>query len=155
PVVPRSRTVEVEERIDAFGNVVTPLTAAEAARAAAAVAALDPQSVAVCLAFAHLDARHERLLEEALNAALPGIPVYLSSRVNPQMEEYPRANTTAVAAYVGPVIDRYLRAVEERLASIGFTSPLRLMRSDGGAATVRAARDNPAHMLLSGPAGGV
>jgi N-methylhydantoinase A len=29
------------------------------------------------------------------------------------------------------------------------------MRSDGGAATPRAARDNPAHMLLSGPAGGV
>ena len=155
PVVPRSRTVEVVERIDAFGNVVTPLTAAEAARAAAAVAALDPQSVAVCLAFAHLDVRHERLLEETLNAALPGIPVYLSTRVNPQIEEYPRANTTAVAAYVGPVIDRYVRAVEERLAGIGFTSPLRLMRSDGGAATARAARDNPAHMLLSGPAGGV
>jgi N-methylhydantoinase A len=154
-VVPRSRTVEVDERVDAFGNVVTPLAESEAARAAAAVAALDPQSIAVCLAFAHLDPRHERMIEAALKMVLPEVPVYLSSRVNPQIEEYPRANTTAVAAYVGPVIDRYVRAVETRLADIGFKSPLRLMRSDGGAATARAARDNPAHMLLSGPAGGV
>jgi N-methylhydantoinase A len=154
-VVPRARTVEVDERVDAFGNIVTPLTETEAARIATAVAALNPQSVAVCLTFAHLDPSHERMIEAALRRALPEVPVYLSSHVNPQIEEYPRANTTAVAAYVGPVIDRYVRAVEARLAGIGFKSPLRLMRSDGGAATARAARDNPAHMLLSGPAGGV
>jgi N-methylhydantoinase A len=154
-VVPRSRTIEVDERIDAFANIVTPLTESEVARAAAAIAALDPQSVAVCLAFAHLDPTHERMIEAALRKVLPDVPVYLSSRVNPQIEEYPRANTTAVAAYVGPVIDRYVRAVESGLAEIGFKSPLRLMRSDGGTATARAARDNPAHMLLSGPAGGV
>jgi N-methylhydantoinase A len=155
PVVPRSRTVEVDERVDAFGEIVMPLGEAEAARVAAAVAALAPQAVAVCLTFAHLHPEHERMIEAALREALPEVPVYLSSRVNPQIEEYPRANTTAIAAYVGPVIDRYVRAVERRLADIGFTSPLRLMRSDGGAATARAARDNPAHMLLSGPAGGV
>jgi len=154
-VVPRSRTVEVDERIDAFGEVVMALTEAEAARAAAAVAALQPESVAVCLAFAHLAPAHERMLEAALKKLLPDVPVYLSSSVNPQIEEYPRANTTAVAAYVGPVIERYLQAVEDRLASIGVRAPLRLMRSDGGAATARAARENPAHMLLSGPAGGV
>src|SRR5215470_13987197 len=155
PVVPRSRTVEADERIDAFGNVVTALTKPEIARIVAAVAALEPQSIAVCLAFAHLDPSHEQRIEAALKSALPHVPIYLSSRVNPQIEEYPRANTTAIAAYVGPVIDRYVGAVEARLTDIGFTSPLRLMRSDGGAATARAARDNPAHMLLSGPAGGV
>lgn len=155
PVVPRSRTVEVEERLDAFGKVVTPLTAAEAARVAQAIAALDPDSVAVCLLFAHLDPAHEQMIEAALKALLPGVPVYLSSRVNPEIEEYPRANTTAIAAYVGPVIDRYIGALEDRLIEVGVGAPLRLMRSDGGVATPRAARDNPAHMLLSGPAGGV
>jgi len=53
-VVPRSRTVEAAERIDAFGNVVTALTPAEAGRVADAIAKLQPQSVAVCLVFAHL-----------------------------------------------------------------------------------------------------
>ncbi len=76
-------------------------------------------------------------------------------RVNPQIEEYPRANTTAVAAYVGPVVGGYIARLESRLAAEGLSAPLRLMRSDGGIATPRAARDNPAHMLLSGPAAGV
>ncbi len=155
PVVPRARTLEVAERVDAFGAVVAPLTQDEAARVAAAVAALAPEAIAVCLAFAHQYPAHEQRIEAALAQALPGVPVYLSSRVNPQIEEYPRANTTAVAAYVGPVIDRYVGAVEARLADIGVGAPLRLLRSDGGAATPRAARDNPAQMLLSGPAGGV
>ncbi len=155
PVVARPWTVEAAERVDAFGEVVTALDPAEAARVAEAVAALAPQSVAVCLTFAQLNPTHERMIEAALAARLPGVPVYLSSRVNPEIEEYPRANTTALAAYVGPVIDGYLGALERRLDEVGVQAPLRLMRSDGGIATARAARDNPAHMLLSGPAGGV
>ncbi|MFZ5791546.1 MAG: hydantoinase/oxoprolinase family protein [Pseudomonadota bacterium] len=155
PVVPRSRTVEALERIDAFGQVVTALSPAEAHRVARAVAALEPEAVAICLTFAHLNPSHEAMLAEAIGQVLPGVPLYLSSRVNPQIEEYPRANTTAVAAYAGPVIDRYIGRLEANLAEVGLDAPLRLMRSDGGVATPRAARENPAHMLLSGPAGGV
>jgi N-methylhydantoinase A len=155
PVIPRSMTLEVTERLDAFGQVVTPLAEAEVARVAEAVAALEPQSVAIALAFAYLDDAHEKRLAEAIRARLPGVPVYLGSRVNPQIEEYPRANTTAVAAYVGPVVGGYVERLARRLAEAGVTAPLRLMRSDGGVATPRAAMENPAHMLLSGPAAGV
>ncbi|MEX2648816.1 MAG: hydantoinase/oxoprolinase N-terminal domain-containing protein, partial [Alphaproteobacteria bacterium] len=128
PVVPRSRVVEVAERIDAFGAVVVPLAIDEAVRAAEAVAAMNPEAVAVCLAFAHLATDHERMIEAALHRRLPGVPVYLSCRVNPQIEEYPRANTTAIAAYVGPVVDRYVGALEATLGRIGVAAPLRLMR---------------------------
>ena len=155
PVVPRSRTIEVAERRDAHGKVVTPLTKEETRRVAAAVAALEPESVAICLAFSFLDAAHEEMLEEALAEELPGVPLYLSSRVNPQIEEYPRANSTALAAYVGPVVDRYVATLDQALAADNVAAPLRLMRSDGGIATPRSARDNPAAMLFSGPAGGV
>lgn len=155
PVVPRSRIVEVDERLDAFGNLVTPLTQAEAERAAAAVAAMNPESVAICLGFSFLDSGHEQTLGSAFEKLLPGIPVYLSSRVNPQIEEFPRANTTAIAAYVGPIIDRYISVLDQGLAQAGLSAPLRLMRSDGGVATPEAARTNPASLLLSGPAGGV
>lgn len=155
PVVPRSRTIDVAERRDAFGKVVTPLTREETHRVAAAIAALEPESVAICLAFSFLDASHEEMLEEALAEQLPGVPLYLSSRVNPQIEEYPRANSTALAAYVGPVVDRYVATLDQALAADNVAAPLRLMRSDGGIATPRSARDNPAAMLFSGPAGGV
>lgn len=155
PVVPRSRMVEVAERRDAFGKVVTPLTMEETRRVAAAIAVLEPESVAICLAFSFLDAGHEEMLEEALAEELPGVPLYLSRRVNHQIEEYPRANSTALAAYVGPVVDRYVATLDQALAADNVAAPLRLMRSDGGIATPRSARDNPAAMLFSGPAGGV
>lgn len=155
PVVPRSRMIEVAERRDAYGKVITPLTREETRRVAAAIAALEPESVAICLAFSFLDADHEEMLEEALAEELPGVPLYLSSRVNPQIEEYPRANSTALAAYVGPVVDRYVATLDQALAADSVAAPLRLMRSDGGIATPRSARDNPAAMLFSGPAGGV
>ncbi len=92
---------------------------------------------AICLNFSFLEDRHERRLAEALARAFPGLPLYLSSAVNPQMEEYPRANTTALAAYVGvAVVDHYLGDVEAKLAAVGAGfRPLWPMRSDGGVAT--------------------
>ena len=155
PVVPRSRIVEVGERVDAFGKVVTVLDEDRADAAAEALAALEPDAVAVCLAFSYLDSTHEEMIERAVNKRLSGVPVYLSSRVNPQIEEYPRANTTAIAAYVGPVVERYVSNLDQSLAGENIDAPLRLMRSDGGVATPEVARRNPATMLLSGPAGGV
>ncbi|MGE0714667.1 MAG: hydantoinase/oxoprolinase family protein [Alphaproteobacteria bacterium] len=155
PIVPRSQAVEIAERIDAFGDVVDPLTDAEVARAIAALRAMRPDSVAIMLLFSFMNDAHERRLADAIPAALPGVPVYLSSEINPQIEEYVRANTTVAAAYVGPAVDGYVTALEDGLRRIGFSAPLMLMRSDGGVATPDATRRNPATMLLSGPAGGV
>lgn len=155
PVIPRNRVFEVDGRIDAFGSVVSDMTQAGLDALVEAVAAADPESVAVCLAFAHLNPAHELRLAEALRARLPETAIYLSHEVNPQIEEWPRANTTAIAAYVGPIVDRYLTQLEATLEGERLTAPLRIMRSDGGVATPASARINPAHTLLSGPAGGV
>ncbi len=155
PVIAREQVVEVRERVDAFGAPVTRLTAQEAARVAAEVAAHEPEAVAVSLVFSFLDATHETMLKQAIAERLPGVPVYCAHEVNPQLEEWPRASTTAMAAYVGPVVTRYLDELERLLSGLGFRGALQLMRSDGGVATPRATRANPAHMLTSGLAGGV
>ncbi len=155
PIVPRSRVVEVDERLDAFGRIVAPLSAEECERVAAAIAAHRPEAVAISLLFSYLDATHEEWLAAVLRERLPNVPVYLASRINPQIEEYPRTNTTVVSAYVGPAVDRYLGMLERDLPGAGMTAPLLLMRSDGGIATSGAAREQPGSMLLSGPAGGV
>ena len=155
PVVPRSRSIEVRERMDSFGTSVTELTDEEIARVCTAVAVLEPEAVAVCLNFSFVNDIHERRLADALARSLGNVPVFASIDVNPQVEEYPRANTTAIAAYVGPVVHDYVSELETGLHKDGITCPLRLMRSDGGIATPRAAEKNPAQMLLSGPAGGV
>lgn len=155
PLVPRSCVLEIDERIDSFGKVVRPLEAGEIARAVEETRRLAPDAIAIALLFAHLAPEHEQGLADALEAALPGVPVYLSSTINPQIGEYPRANTVAAAAYVGPAVSRYLTELEAGLGEARLRSPVRLMRSDGGVATPAAARENPATMLLSGPAGGV
>jgi N-methylhydantoinase A len=155
PVVERGNVVEVAERVDAFGAVVEPLGDRELRRAVSQVVKLEPEAIAISLHFSFLAPGHEQRLASALRAVLPDVPVYASHIVNPQLEEWPRASTTAMAAYVGPVVARYLDELESTLAGIGFTGTLRLMRSDGGVATPRAARENPGHMLTSGLAGGV
>jgi len=155
PVIPRNRVFEVDGRVDAYGGVVSEMTDASLAATVDAVAATEPEAIAICLTFAHLRPDHELRLAAALRARLPEVPLYLSHKVNPQIEEWPRANTTAIAAYVGPVVDGYLTQLESTLSEEGLSAPLRIMRSDGGVATPASARDNPAHTLLSGPAGGV
>ena len=154
-VVPRDQVVEVTERLDAFGDVVVSLDSSECERVARSVAELEPQAVAVCLTFSYLNGEHELAVATAIKKQLPDIAVYCSVDVNPQIEEYPRTNTTAIAAYVGPVVSDYLSTLESALDKIDLRAPLRVMRSDGGVATPNSARLNPAHTLLSGPAGGV
>lgn len=155
PVVPRSRILEIEERIDCFGEIVQDMSDAAMDAVIRDVAALEPEAISVCLNFSFVNDAHERKLGEALRRAFGNVPVYLSCDVNPEIEEFPRANTTAIAGYLGPIIDRYIRHLEDDLHTNEVMAPLRLMRSDGGMSTPRAARINPATMMLSGPAGGV
>lgn len=154
-VVPRSQVFEVDERVDAFGETVTALSDAEIARVVLEVAATDPEAVAISLLFAHRTQAHEQALKSALIAALPDVPVYCSSDINRQIEEYPRTNTTAIASYVGPPVAAYLQDLERGFRKIGFVAPRLYMQSDGGVGTSSAILDNPAKVLLSGPAGGV
>lgn len=155
PVVERANVVELAERVDAFGAIVEPLTDREVARVVNQLRLIEPEAVAISLHFSFLAPAHEQHMSAAIKQALPDVPVYASHVVNPQLEEWPRASTTAMAAYVGPVVARYIDELEHTLEEIGFQGTLRLMRSDGGVATPRAARENPGHMLTSGLAGGV
>jgi N-methylhydantoinase A len=154
-LIPRSRVIEVAERIDAFGAIVEELEEEEIDRIVELLRKLDPDAVAVSLLFSFKNDAHEKRLAEAIRNRLNRAHVYSSCTINPQLGEYLRANTTAAAAYVGPEIDDYIASLGKRLSEISFTSPLMLMRSDGGVATPEAVRENPASMLLSGPSGGV
>lgn len=155
PLVPRSRVIEVAERVDACGDVVLPLSAAEIERVCSEIAALAIQSVSISFLFSQANPAHERQLAEALRRRLPKLQVYCSSDINPEIGEYPRANTTAIAGYVGPEVERYLNSLSGGLRQQGYDCPLLIMRSDGGVTTLDAVLSNPSTMLLSGPSGGV
>ena len=114
----------------------------------------DVEAVAVCLLFSFRDPSHERLVAEELRRRLPGKRVVASHELSPELREYERASTTAIDAYLGPVLARYLEALGGAAAGAGLPEPL-VMRSSGGLATLAEVAAHPAVALVSGPAAGV
>jgi len=146
PLVPLTRSFGVRERIGPEG-VLEPLDLQS-------LPDVDAEAVAVCLLFAFRDSSHERAVADELRRRLPGVRVVASHEVAPEFREYERASTTAVDAYLGPVISGYLTALGEQAAAAGLPAPL-VMRSSGGVATIEEAAAHPAWALVSGPAAGV
>jgi len=155
PLVPRARRIGVVERIRADGSVLKPL---DEASLSAAIATLEQQrveAVAICFLHAWKNPAHERRAAEVVRAAMPGVYVTASSDVYPQIKEYERVSTTVVNACVGPIVDRYMRRLVERLRTADYGGPIYIMLSHGGVAPVEEAVRLAAATVLSGPAGGV
>jgi N-methylhydantoinase A len=153
PLVPRHRRIPVRERLRADGSAETPLDAASLA--AAIEAARGADAVAVCFLHAWREPAHERAAADAVRAALPGVFVTASHEVLPEIKEFERFSTTAVNAYVGPVVSRYLHRLAQRLADAGYAGPVFVILSHGGVAPIAEAAQRAAATALSGPAGGV
>ncbi|WP_158744114.1 hydantoinase B/oxoprolinase family protein [Acidisphaera sp. L21] len=154
PLVPRHRRLEVTERIDRDGNIITPLDADSVRTAARALKAAGVEAIAICFLHAYREPKHEREAAAIVAEMLPGTPVSVSSDVVAEMGEYARCVTTCANAYVQPLMATYLRRLEQELRGAGFTGHLRLMHSAGGLVSVAAAREFPIRLLESGPAGG-
>ncbi len=154
PMVPRRRRLEVAGRIDRDGREITPLDEDGVRRAARQLAEDGVEAVAICFLNAYREPAQERRAARIVAAALPGVPVSLSSDVVAEIGEYSRFVTTCANAYVQPLMGSYLARLESELRAAGFTGALRLMHSAGGLVSVEAARRFPIRLLESGPAGG-
>jgi N-methylhydantoinase A len=154
PLVPRNLRLSVPERIDATGRIVEPLDEK-------ALAGLVPELrkegvISVALGYLHSYANpvHELRSRDLLNKLAPDIAVTVSSEVCPEIREYERWSTACANAYVQPVMDRYLKLLEDTLVSRGFDCPIFLITSAGGLTTMDIARKFPIRLVESGPAGG-
>src|SRR5215470_13890990 len=153
-LIPRRRRFEITERIGADGAVVTPLAENEIDALAAALKAARVDAVAISLLFSFLNPEHEQRLAARLRAALPQVPVYLSSDVLPEIKEFERTSTTAVCAYAGPILASYLQRLNQVTRGRALP-PLYLMGSNGGILEAAEAMSMPAMAVESGPAAGV
>ncbi|MGH7209835.1 MAG: hydantoinase/oxoprolinase family protein, partial [Acetobacteraceae bacterium] len=154
PLVPRRRRLEVTERMDRDGRVVTALDEAELCCAIRTLLADGIDAVAICFLHAYRNPAHERRAAAILREMAPTLAISLSSEVVAEMWEYQRCTTTCANAYVQPHFDRYLRRIERELWQRGFRGALRLMHSAGGLIAPETARAFPIRLLESGPAGG-
>jgi N-methylhydantoinase A len=158
PLVPAERRFGVAERMSPDGVPVRKLAPADLPRLRRSIAASKPEAIAVCLLFSFANPAHERLVARALTSL--GVPLSLSHIVLPEFREYERASTVVVNAYLQPVVDGYLRKLEDRVTSWmegakGKGARVFVMQSSGGITSVTSAGREPVRTVLSGPAGGV
>jgi N-methylhydantoinase A len=155
PLVPRRRRYEIRERLDARGSIVVPLDEVQLRELVARLRADAVEAVAVCLLHAYANPGHEQRIAAVLREELPECFVTVSSEVLPEIREYERTSTTVVNAYVGPVVSRYLRSLQRRLAQGGIGARLVMMQSSGGTIDVAQVLERPVIVVESGPAAGV
>jgi N-methylhydantoinase A len=155
PLVARDDRFTVVERIDAAGNVLVPLDDASVGRACREIAARGFDAVAVALLNSYANDAHERRVAEAIEAALPGVPVTRSAAVDPEYREYERSSTAVVNAALAPIVQRYLERLTQRLRERKIVATPYVMRSDGGMSSAQRIASSPAAIVESGPASGV
>ena len=150
PLIPSELRFEIDERVTHTGEILQAINPDQVSALIPALKAHNVSAVAVCLLFSFLRLEHEQVIAAELRAA--GFLVSLSSEILPEYREYERTSTTAVNAYVSPVLDGYLSHLEQALHP---QTRLRVMQSNGGNISPAEARKFGVRCILSGPAGGV
>ena len=155
-VIERRDMIEIKERMLADGSVATALDLIIAEETLINALSERPyQAVAVCFLNAYANPVHEIAVSELIKRHFPQIYVSCSSDISREFREYERASTTALSAYVQPIIDGYIGRFEERLKREGFNGRFSMMQSNGGRLPAAAIRRNAISALFSGPAAGV
>ena len=155
PIVERRLRFEIGERMLADGTVYRPVDETEVMEVAARLREAEVEAVAVCFLHAHKHPAHEEQVARVLRRELPGVHLVLSSEVLREQNEYERSATTALNAYVIPIMGSYVRDLVDGLEGIGVDAPVLIMQSSGGAMTAADAARRPVYALESGPAAGV
>ena len=155
PLVPRYLRFEMRERIDAKGEVLTLLADEDVERIVTELKRERVEAVAICFINSYLNPAHEQRVAMILRERLPNVNVSVSSDISRELKEFERTSTTVIDAYVKPVVDRYLSALEAGIRALGIDGRLLVMQSNGAVMSVDAAREQPCFLIESGPAAGV
>jgi len=156
PLAHRPDCIGVRERLDEDGRVLDPIDLEALATSLENVLERggEQPSIAVCFLFSYLNPAHELAARALLAERFPHLTVSLSHEVAPIWREYERGTTVTVDAYLKPLFERYVDGVSDALEGKGTGGQWALLKSNGGHALADEARGRPAHLLLSGIAGG-
>lgn len=153
PLIPRSDIFEIDERMSPEGETILEVDLKELEAIASRIEGKF-DAVAIVLLHSYKSAEHETQVEKFLSKRLPSVLVVPSHQVAPEWREYERTSTTALSAYIAPIIDEYLLQLGKKLEEIGMRAPIRVMQSNGGVMSASTARAKAIQTLFSGPVGG-
>src|SRR5437868_3928800 len=155
PIVPKRLIEGVSERVDCFGEVVVPLNETDAVNAIRRLLEQDVEAIAVCFLWSFKHTRHELRVKEMIGDLAPHVFVSCSVDIAPKWGEYERMTATALNAYIGPVMAKYLANLDGQLKKSGYRQPLQITQCAGGSISVDDAMESPLLTLDSGPVPGV
>ena len=150
PLIKRRHRMVVNGRLaPPTGEELEPLDEAAVRKAAIALREEGVEAVAVCFLFSYLNSAHEDRAKAIVRQVMPDAFVTTSSFVSPQFREFERVTTAALAAFIGPKVRSYIAHLDAALKEAGLTGDLRIMASNGGAATSGMVSEKPTLTLLS------
>jgi len=155
PLAALEDTVEVSGRMDAFGQEIRKVDAAQVEKALKKLKKQKPEAITICLMNSYVNGKHEKQVEQIARTIFPDLTISVSHEILPEMFEYERTLTTVANAAVRPVVGNYVRNLETELRKMGMDGQLNLLRSDGGLMSAAKSQTAPVNLLMSGPAGGV
>ena len=156
-LAPLELTCGIKERIDASGEVSTPLDEDHLRHQLKTLKDTgEVEALTISFVNSYINNENEVRAAEVAAEIFTDIPISISSEVIPEMQEYERAETTVLNSYVRPQVSSYVNNLQASLEnSLGHDVQLSILRSDGGLASSRSTGDSPVNHLMSGPAGGV
>lgn len=156
PLIKRRHRLTVRERVSVpHGDVLLPLDDEEVRERARQLRDAGVESIAVCLLHSYLNPAHERRIKQIVLQEYPDCHISLSSEVVPLYREFERFSTTALNAYIGPQVSRYIAHLGAAVKDLGYTRDILLMQSSGGMTPTEAAAASPVNLLMSGPVAGL
>lgn len=170
PLVTKELRFGINERTAADGEILWTPSREELDSVLTKIAQAKPQSIAISLLFSFANTKNEQTVAEALKPL--ALPLSISHQIIPEFREYERTSTVVINSYLQPVMQRYLRNLEQscrrgggisrnpgsegRANSTSNSGPrIFVMQSAGGITALSTAAREPVRTVLSGPAGGV
>ena len=155
PLIPRELRMEVDERLDADGEVLLPLNTDGVRTACEFLLAQDCEALVIHFLHAYRNPVHENHAAEIAAEIWPNGFVTRGHAILSEYREYERGVTAAVNASVQPVLHRYIGRLSEELGDKGYGRDLLVMQGNGGTVTAGRVLDHAVNTVMSGPASGV
>ena len=155
PIIPRDLRLEVPERMDAKGRVLTPLDEAAVEKAALTLRDMGCESLVIHFLHAYANPDHEVRAAEIAARVWPNGYITMGHALLSESREYERGVTAAVNASVQPLLERYITRLADQLRARGFRRDLLVMNGNGGMVSARLVSKEAVKTVMSGPASGV
>ncbi|GAB1478454.1 hydantoinase/oxoprolinase family protein [Paracoccaceae bacterium] len=155
PVIPRDLRLEVGERMDARGRVLTPLDEEAVARAVVALRDAGCESLVIHFLHAYANPAHELRAAEIAAGLWPNGYITTGHSLLSESREFERGVTAAVNASVQPLLERYVARLAKGLAVQGYSHDLLVMNGNGGMVAAGKVSREAVKTVMSGPASGV